>query len=86
MHEARNQQCARDAETLGDGVEPGLAVEVHVLAGVKDVEAANPERDRGAEDQHARSSEPATAIHAAAGEIPRQKPSTRWDHKVKRLV
>jgi hypothetical protein len=31
------------------------------------------------------SSEPATAIHAAAGEIPRQKPSTRCDNMVKAL-
>src|SRR5271165_6385054 len=32
------------------------------------------------------SSEPAMAIHAAAGDMPRQKPRTRCDHDVNRLV
>src|SRR5215472_2156189 len=32
------------------------------------------------------SSEPRTAIHAAAGATPREKPSSRCDQRVKRLV
>ena len=46
---------------------------------VQQVTAAVSQRMRG-------SSDPRTAIHAAAGAIPRQKPSTRCENEVKRLV
>ena len=46
---------------------------------VQKVTAAVSQRIRG-------SSEPRTAIQAAAGAIPRQNPSTRWEKDVNRLV
>ena len=86
VHHARNEQGIGDAEPLGNGKKARAPIEIHVLAGVEDVEAANPERDGGTENQHARIEWPVTAIHAAAGEMPRAKPRNRCDQLVKRLV
>src|SRR3984957_3095409 len=53
MHHARDLEGAGDAEFFRDRVQAGDAVEIDVLAGVEDVEATDPERDRCAENQHA---------------------------------
>src|SRR5271155_4492129 len=54
MHGAGDEEGAGYAEFFWDGVEAGGLVEFNVLAGVENVEAADPERYGGAEDQHAR--------------------------------
>jgi len=54
VHDARDAESAGHSEAFGDGVEAGLLVEFDVLAGVEDVEASDPERDGGTEDEHAR--------------------------------
>ncbi len=51
---ARAIKRAGDAETLGHGKQAGRAVVFQVLAGVEHIEAADPQRHRGAQDQHAR--------------------------------
>src|SRR5262249_2545279 len=53
VHNARNPECLLDAKALRNGKEARVLVEVHVLARIENVEAPNPQRDRGAENQHA---------------------------------
>src|SRR6202043_3387680 len=54
MHNSGHEQRSSDAETLRDGEKSGAAVVVEVLARVQNVEAANPQSDRRAENQGAR--------------------------------
>jgi len=51
---ASDPQRALDADVAGDGVKSGVAVELEILARIKDVEAADPEGDGGGENQNAR--------------------------------
>ncbi len=67
VHGARDHKRPSDAEFFRNGIQPGSLVEVHVLASVEHIEAADPERDRGAKDQHA-------PVERAANRDPR----SRW--------
>src|SRR5216683_1519204 len=53
VHDARDEQRSCDPEALGNRVQTGPLVIVHILTRVEHVEAANPQRDRGAKNQHA---------------------------------
>ena len=54
VEEARDPERAGDADVARDGVEPGTAVEIEILAGVEDVETSDPEGDGGGENKNAR--------------------------------
>ena len=47
--DARNDQRLRDAEAHRDRIQPVRAIELDVLAGIENVEAADPQTDRQAE-------------------------------------
>ena len=50
---AGEPESARDAEVAGDGVESGVAIELKILAGVKDVEASDPKCYNCGEEKNA---------------------------------
>src|SRR6266478_831511 len=54
VHHACDQQRVGNTEALRNGIQAGALVVFQVLARVEHVEAANPQRDRSAENQHAR--------------------------------
>src|SRR6266850_1182244 len=53
MHQSRDRQRVRDSKLFRNGEEPGLLIVIHVLAGIEHVKASDPQRDRGAKNQHA---------------------------------
>ena len=53
MHDAGDEQSVGDAEAPRHGEKTCVLVEVYILTGVKDVEAAHPQSDCGAEYEHA---------------------------------
>src|SRR5271167_5028190 len=53
MHHARNQECVRNTEALGNRIQTSLRVEFHILAGIQNVEPAYPQGYCGRENQHA---------------------------------
>src|ERR1700688_505712 len=54
MHNSRDEEGIRDAETLRNGEEPGATVVVDILASVQNVKAPDPQGDRCAQNQRAR--------------------------------
>ena len=52
VHQARDDQRVRNSKPLRHRKQPGLFIEVHVLASVQHVEAAHPQRNRSAKNQH----------------------------------
>src|ERR1700730_7394341 len=64
VHDAGDQESVGDAEALGNGKEAGAAIVIDVLAGVENIEAADPEGYGGAEKKH-------TGIEAAGDGDPR---------------
>ena len=62
------------------------AIVVMILTGVDHVESADPERDPAVSSKIRGSSDPRTAIQAAAGAIPRANPRNRCDQRVNRLL
>ncbi len=85
---ACDQQALVQSPTLlGMLHKPFVAIELKILAGVDNVEACGPEHHRrGQPKDPRRSSVPRMAIQAAAGAMPRAKPSHRCAKLVKRLA
>src|SRR6185437_6344223 len=54
VQNARDDERVSDAKFFRDGKKSGAAVEFDVLASVKDIEAPDPQRDRGTKNQPAR--------------------------------
>ena len=86
VHGLGDAQSGSDAQSARHAEEPLGAIEFVVLAGVDNVESGGPEVTAAVSQRIRGSSEPRTAIQAAAGAIPKAKPSTRCEKEVKRLV
>src|ERR1700680_3522985 len=54
VHYAGYEQRVGNAEAFGNGKQAGLLIKCHVLTSGEHVESADPESNRGAEDEHAR--------------------------------
>ena len=80
-------QACPHPELGGHAVQLRLPVEVHVLAGVQDVEPGDPEEDRAADqDGVAEVVRPRIAIHADTGASMSDAPSQKWARAVNRFV
>ncbi len=87
MEGAGDPESGGDADVAGDGVESDGAVEVEILAGVKDVEAGDPEGDGGGEKKDARIERAADGDPGGGGSDAESEAENEMrDQRVKRLV
>ena len=82
VHHARDPQRPRDAEAHRDRVQAVRAIEVEVLAGIENVEAADPQPDRQAEQPRLRRADrgrrpPASRRPAPPPSPARERPACR---------
>jgi len=54
MEGARDPEGRADSAVAGDGMQSGIAVKFEILTGIENIEAGDPEGDRGGEEQNAR--------------------------------
>ena len=67
VHDACGEKGSIQTDGLGNAVQLRFAVVLKILAGIEDIETADPERDGCSEDEMRTSREPRMAIHAAGG-------------------
>ena len=66
VHEPRHEQRIADAKANGDRLQPGGPIEVEILAGIENVEAADPRTNRRAEEPRLARGNPSTRGEPAA--------------------
>ena len=86
MQRLRDAQRSGDAEDARHAEQPLGAIEFVILAGVDDVEAGGPEGDGGGQPEDPRIERAAHGDPGRRRRDPQEKPSTRWENDVKRLV